>query len=59
VSPSDAAWIAVALLGKTRGNRGEITAVALSSKLERYESLREVFLFRGDANAGKYEVEST
>jgi 16S rRNA processing protein RimM len=59
VSPSNADWIAVALLGRTRGNRGEITAVALSSKLERYESLREVYLFRGDANAGKYDVEST
>ncbi len=59
MSSSNAEWIAVALLGKTRGNRGEITAVALSSKLERYESLREVYLFRGDESSGKYDVEST
>jgi 16S rRNA processing protein RimM len=42
-------WVAVALLGKPRGNRGELTAVALSSRPERYESLREVFLFDGRA----------
>lgn len=51
----DSAWVTVALLGKTRGNRGEITALALSSKPERYKALREVFLFgAGDP----YQVES-
>ena len=35
----------MAVLGKTRGNRGEITAFALSSKPERYQQLREVCLF--------------
>ncbi len=46
-------WVAIALLGKPRGNRGELTAVALSSKPERYESLRRVYL------SGKpFEVES-
>lgn len=59
MSSSDAGWIAVALLGKTRGNRGEITALALSSKLERYASLREVHLFAEDEIPVKYEVEST
>ena len=49
-------WVAVAVLGKTRGNRGEITALALSGKPERYEALREVCLFgAGD----RFEVEST
>lgn len=48
-------WIAVALLGKTRGNRGEITALALSSKAERYQALKEVTLFGGGE---RYEVES-
>lgn len=38
-------WVAVALLGKTRGNRGELTAAALSGKAERYQALREVYLF--------------
>jgi hypothetical protein len=36
-------WLAVALLGKTRGNRGELTALALTGKPERYQSLREVY----------------
>ena len=53
-------WVAVALLGKTRGNRGELTALALSSKPERYQRLREVYLFgEGLDPAGeKREVES-
>jgi 16S rRNA processing protein RimM len=51
----EAAWVAVAVLGKTRGNRGEITAFPLSSKPERYQALREVFLFGAGEKA---EVES-
>ncbi len=46
---TDAAWVAVAVLGKTRGNRGELTAVALSYKPERYSALRDVYLFRDGA----------
>jgi 16S rRNA processing protein RimM len=41
----EAHWVTVAVLGKPRGNRGEITAEALSSKAERYQSLKEVYLF--------------
>ena len=54
-------WVAVALLGKTRGNHGELTAVALGSKPERYERLREVYLFggRGVSGTERHEVEST
>ena len=59
MSSSAAEWVAVALLGKTRGNRGEITALALSSKPERYESLREVYLFGEDDVPRPYEVERT
>ncbi len=54
-------WVAVALLGKSRGNRGEVTALALSDRPERYEALREVYLF-GPGDGGRrerYEVEST
>jgi 16S rRNA processing protein RimM len=47
-------WVTVALLGRTRGNKGELTAIALS-KPERYASLREVFLFPEGA---RYEVEA-
>jgi ribosomal 30S subunit maturation factor RimM len=58
---AESGWVAIAQLGKTRGNRGEVTAVALSSKPERYQALREVFLFAADGSAGgeKYEIEST
>jgi 16S rRNA processing protein RimM len=54
-TPSDG-WVAIAVLGKTRGNRGELTAFALSGKPERYEGLEEVFLF---GSGERYEVEST
>jgi 16S rRNA processing protein RimM len=58
---SEGQWIAVALLGKTRGNRGELTALALSSKPERYEVLREVYLFGPGApeSGEKRDVESS
>jgi 16S rRNA processing protein RimM len=58
VSPdsADAAeWVTIARLGKPRGNRGELTALPLSSQPERYQSLEEVFLF-GDGR--RYQVES-
>jgi 16S rRNA processing protein RimM len=42
-SPGDA-WVTVARLGKTRGNRGEITALALSDRPERYQALSQVYL---------------
>lgn len=54
-SPAEG-WIAIAVLGKTRGNRGEVTAFPLSGKPERYQALEEVYLFGSGA---RYEVEST
>jgi len=56
VSGSVDGWVTIAVLGKTRGNRGEVTAFPLSSKLERFESLKEVFLF---GTGERREVEST
>ena len=47
-------WVTVAVLGRARGIRGELTAIALS-KPERYASLREVFLF---PEGSRREVES-
>jgi 16S rRNA processing protein RimM len=47
-------WVTVAVLGRARGIRGEITAFALS-KPERYASLREVFLF---PEGSRQELES-
>ncbi len=54
--PAASEWVTVALLGKTRGNRGELTAIPLSNKPERFEKLHEVYLF---GSGEKYEVEST
>jgi 16S rRNA processing protein RimM len=45
-APGADGWVAVALLGRPRGVRGEITALALSGKPERFDALREVYLFR-------------
>ena len=58
---AESAWVAIAQLGKSRGNRGEVTAVMLSSKPERYEALKEVFLFAtgGPAGGEKYDIETT
>lgn len=55
ISPADG-WISIAVLGKTRGNRGELTAIPLSGKPERFQALEEVFLF---GSGTRYEVEST
>jgi 16S rRNA processing protein RimM len=47
-------WVAVAVLGRPRGNRGELTAESLSSRPERFARLKEVRLVgAGDA----YQVE--
>jgi 16S rRNA processing protein RimM len=55
VSLPEGEWVTVAVLGKTRGNRGEVSALPLSDKPERYQALRDVYLF----GAGeRYEVES-
>ena len=59
MSSDDNGWIAIALLGKTRGNRGEITAIALSTRLERYQDLREVWLFRDGSPPRPADVETT
>jgi 16S rRNA processing protein RimM len=47
-------WVAVAVLGRPRGNRGELTGESLSSKPERFARLKEVRLM-GDGAA--YQVE--
>lgn len=48
-------WVTVAVLGRVRGNRGELTAISLSDNPARFDTLREVHLF-GDG--GRYEVET-
>jgi 16S rRNA processing protein RimM len=60
VTPERDEWVAIALLGKPRGNRGELTAVNLSHKPERFAELREVFLLLPGKTAGeRLELEST
>jgi 16S rRNA processing protein RimM len=56
VNGAQDAWITIALLGKTRGNRGELTALPMSSRLDRFDSLTEVYLF---GSGERFEVEST
>ena len=60
-STADTEWVAIAQIGKTRGNRGEVTAVTLSGKPERYQALQEVFLFAdgGPAGGEKFQIETT
>ncbi len=52
-------WVTIALLGKPRGNKGELQATSLSDSPGRFEGLARVFLFRDDANLGEYFVESS
>jgi len=53
-------WVTVAVLGRAWGNRGELAAVALTSKPERFQKLEEVFLFRDGrvVEPGRFQVES-
>jgi 16S rRNA processing protein RimM len=44
VNTGEEPWVAIALLGKPRGNRGELTAIGLTSKPERFDDLERVFL---------------
>lgn len=48
-------WITIAALGRARGNKGEVLALPLSSHLERFDGLQEVFLF---GSGERYEVEN-
>ena len=60
MSLAEDAWVTVALLGKAWGNRGEVTALPLSAKPERYQALGEVYLAgpRESASDARFEVES-
>ena len=58
MSLPEEAWVTVARLGKTRGNRGEITALALSDRPERYQALGQVYLFGTGAPLPR-QVENT
>ncbi len=51
-------WVAIALLGKPRGNRGEVTAISLSSDPARFAAPLDVHLFRDDAGRAARVEES-
>ncbi len=58
--PEETQWVAVARLGRAWGIRGQLAAVSLTSRPERFQKLREVFLFRdGQAlEPVRFQVES-
>lgn len=51
---TDQEWVTIALLGKPRGNRGELTAISFSSKPERFDSLERIFL---SGHTDPFEIE--
>jgi 16S rRNA processing protein RimM len=58
VNLPESGWVAVAALGRARGNRGEVTAWPLSDKPSRYQDLREVYLAKaGVPEERPYTVE--
>jgi 16S rRNA processing protein RimM len=58
LAPNQADWITLAVLGATHANRGEITGVPMTSKLERFQKLREAWLFGESAEPHHVEVAS-
>lgn len=52
-------WIAIARLGRPRGNRGELTAIGFAGGAERYQCVKTVRLFHpGDKQGRLAEIES-
>ena len=53
-------WVTVAALGRAWGHRGELAAIALTSRPERFQKLAAVFLFRDGRvlEPGRFQVES-
>lgn len=51
-------WITVAVLGGTHANRGEITGVAMTNRMERYQKLRRAWLFGEGAEPHEVAIES-
>jgi 16S rRNA processing protein RimM len=56
--PQGPEWVTIALLGKPRGNKGELQATSMSDSPGRFEKLSRVYLFRGDASLGEFPVET-
>jgi len=58
VNPADSEWVTLAVLGRTRGNRGEITAIPLTGKPDRFQGLHQVYLQSGSDAPRVAELES-
>ena len=56
-SERSAEWVTIALIGRPRGNKGELQAVSLSDSPGRFEALDRAFLFRDEASLGEHRVE--
>ena len=54
----DKDWVTLAVLGRTHANRGEITAISMTSKPDRFETLREAWLFPAEGEPKHVEIES-
>ncbi|MCX6620182.1 MAG: ribosome maturation factor RimM [Acidobacteria bacterium] len=46
-------WVTLALIKRARGNRGEVAAVSQTNRLERFEELKQVFLFGPEDPEGR------
>jgi 16S rRNA processing protein RimM len=58
---SDADWVAIGFVARTRGNRGELLAIPLAGRPERFEGLERVWLFGSTpdlAHGRRYDVDS-
>ena len=60
LNPGGNQWVTLALLGKSRGNRGELLALPLGSRPERFDGLQAVFLTPDESRQtpARYGVES-
>jgi len=57
-APEERHWVTIAQLGRAWGNQGSLTAWELSSRPDRYQQLREVYLFSESLGGTCFEVES-
>ena len=55
----DSEWVTIAVLGRPRGNKGEVTSSPLTSHHDRFEDLESVRLFGPSGPGAEYEVENT
>lgn len=57
LKPPDEEWTTIAVLARPWGNRGELIADPWTSRLERFQQVRVVYLFGPDQSGGARQVE--